>query len=99
MQKLVERAADARHAAQVEAYNSIVIGGMTLVFAAFLAVLGIVLWRHRNDDDGIYRLFACAAWLVAVFLTIPGVWSFVDPWTWAAINYPDLWIAHKLPKI
>jgi len=93
----------AMRAARMEAYSSMVSGALCLLVAAGMVLAGRWLWRLAHDDnsgwDEDWTIGACVLWGLAFFIAIPGIWSFIDPWVWATLSNPELWIAKKTFKL
>jgi hypothetical protein len=89
----------ARGAAVTEAYSCLV-GSLIWFLLAIVALsIGRFLWRVGNDkdhdDDGMAFFFSIVAFIAAGILFMPGLWTWIDPWTWTTINHPELWIAKQ----
>lgn len=87
----------AKGAAQVEGYSYLVGGAVSLAISATFACIGYLLLRkiiHDGWDEFTWMPVGLCVAGALIALSI-GVWDIVDPWTWAAINHPELWIAKK----
>jgi len=84
-------------AARVEGYSVLVGGVLYLVGAVALAIFGWMLIKESNKKmDHEWWAFPGGSMLVAgVVLGIAGVLTLADPWTWATINHPELWLAKQ----
>jgi O-antigen/teichoic acid export membrane protein len=85
-------------AVRVEVYS-------TLMAAAWVTLIGfglawLAIWIARKDDwDSERFIIVSLAGGIAALLVAIGIWQFIDPWTWAALNQPELWIAKKVVKL
>jgi hypothetical protein len=89
----------ARGVAQVEGVSTIVAGCIALGIAALLSGIGVCMWRSQTDRYGDYdgqNIILVIIGFFAIFAFLLGLWQVIDPWTWTAINHPDLWIAKKV---
>lgn len=92
--------AAARGAVRVEAYSSMMASAIALVAAVVLAILGYRLFnKGRKEDEEGWMLVGGILLFVALVVFFRGIWGFVDPWVYAAINNPDVWIAKKVLKL
>lgn len=105
MDKLAELAAQyaphviqaSRDAVMVEVYSQF--AGAAVCLATGLLCLYASWWcfkANRIDPYSDWWLPAGAAGVLGAALILPALWTIVDPWTWAAIYHPDLWIAKKV---
>lgn len=94
-----------RGAARVEAYSTLMSGGMMLVLGlAFLGGAGFMYrlgCKIRDSDDSYYdgegQFIICGVLtLISAGPLLAGIWCFIDPWVYATISNPDLWIAKKV---
>lgn len=87
----------AREAVMIEVYQSFIGALICLAISAVLLYVAVRLDRARrlNPYDNLEILETAAA-LFAAILAIPIIWTILDPWTWAAVYHPDLWIAKKV---
>ena len=91
-------------AARIEGYSMVVAGVMMLLVGVITLVLGILVLRqicsdYGTKDNGLLFLCAGALMIVALIFTPIGSWYLVDPWTWAAVNHPEAYLAKKVFKI
>ncbi len=91
-----------RGATQIEAYSTLAGGVMSITIACIVGKCGLMLWNTQNKDDfdrpmirGAGVVFA----VIALIIAMVGIRAFADPWTWVAINNPDLWIAKRVFKL
>jgi hypothetical protein len=92
----------ALQATRVEAHSTLVGSFMWFGWAMLCLFIGRYCWRKNVCDDldmpfgriGAGILFCVAAGFFAI-----AIWSWVDPWTWVALNHPELWIAKKALRI
>jgi hypothetical protein len=82
-------------AARIEAFSWLASSTLWFGGAAALAFLGHFLVTKSNDDDWDKQWFGVgvASYLGAALCFLPGIWKWLDPWTWTAISHPELWIA------
>lgn len=87
----------ALEAARVEAFSCLM--GSLIWFGLALAacLLGRFLYRksHEENWDNDWVFLAFVSWAVAGGLCVPGVWAWIDPWTWITISHPELWLAKQ----
>lgn len=86
----------AKEAARTEALSSLAGGGM----AALIAIVGAIafrwLWR-RDDLDETGRIMMLVLAGLAASISAPvAIWSVIDPWVWATLSRPELWLAKKV---
>jgi hypothetical protein len=92
----------ARQAASIEGYSTLVGSLLWLLSAACLILSGRYLWNItcKDEFDTSFVKLASGLILLAAFpCLLSGIWSIIDPWTWTAINHPDLWIAKRILKL
>lgn len=92
----------ARGAAQVEAYSAMASGALLVALALAFAAAGRYLWISESEYssfDGERRFFGGALVTIGVVTLAIAAWQFMDPWTWTAINNPDLWLAKKVLRL
>jgi hypothetical protein len=89
----------AKGAAQVQGWTQIVSGIMGLIVAAALAKAARWIYpkaKAANDMNDIPLWIAFALLCGASFVfTMCSLWDLASPWTYVAINHPELWIAKK----
>lgn len=92
-------------AARVEAYSSLAGATLALVVSA-LGFYGSYFFYKKvmaetdgYDDNTLFLIPCVLLGVVAAIAGLAGVWSWVDPWTWTAINHPELWLAKQAFKI
>lgn len=84
-------------AARIDGYSILVSGALALLFVVML--VGVGEWFRRRvtidkwSEDTYWVTVIC--WSIAGIVLIPALWSIVDPWTWAAIYSPEVWVAKK----
>ena len=80
----------AKQAATMEAYSCLASSFLCFLVAA---IAGYVAWlfKKTNDKDWIPGVFIFG--ILSLLISLPGFWAWIDPWTWAAMNHPELWIA------
>ena len=84
--------ADAAKAAVVtEVYSTLMGSLMALGFAVASFVLGKVIWKADED----FKFLAIIPWLITAICAAIFVWNWIDPWTWTALNHPELWLAKR----
>jgi hypothetical protein len=97
----------ALEAARIEAISTLVVGVWCLLLATMITLgalkFGKVLYRkpHNYDDkwDDAWIAVPVFGMLMAGILFLFGAWALLDPWTWTALNHPDLYIAKKVLKL
>jgi hypothetical protein len=92
----------ARGAVKIEALSAMVGGGMLVLVSAVLITAARVLWGYKTRDsfnEGVPRVIAGIIFAVALITSCCAIWAFIDPWTWTAINNPDLYLAKKILKL
>jgi hypothetical protein len=82
-------------AARMQAFSWLASSALWFGGAAALAFLGHFLMVKSNDHDWSEQWFGVgiASYFGAALCLLPGVWVWLDPWTWTTINHPELWIA------
>jgi hypothetical protein len=82
-------------AVRMNAYSILVAGTFSIVIGAALAFAGIWLASKTwSDDWNEIKWLPASLLLAAAFCFIlTGGWAWVNPWTWTAINHPELWLA------
>lgn len=89
-------------AARVEAYSTLVASLEEFVIGAVFLLVAKKLAAFKTKDD-FYQVFpyigAGLCGIIGLLLVAGGLWSVIDPWTWTALNHPELWLAKKAFKI
>lgn len=87
----------AKGAAVVEGYSSIVQGVVGLVFAGGLVFLASWFYKKMctEDWDDIVWIPICFCGIGAAIFAAFGLTNLLNPWTWTAINHPELWLAKQ----
>ncbi len=86
-------------AVRVEAYSVLVSGFLAGIAAVICGRACYKALRIAQAKKEGYELFAIICFFtgcVCVLLTVAAVWKIVDPWVWAALFHPDLWLAKKV---
>ena len=86
----------AKQAATMEAYSCLASSAMWFLVAG---IFGYVAYRFKKTDDEDWLLAVITFGILSVLISLPGIWAWIDPWTWAAINHPELWIAKTSLKL
>lgn len=92
----------AKGAARIEGYSSLAGSLIAAAIAGVLAYGGNYLRTLEVEDDIDAPIAHAFGYLVLGFSLIPAaiaLWAWIDPWTWTAINSPELWIAKKTLKL
>lgn len=92
----------ARGAVRVEAYSAMAGAIEAAIVAGLMALVARYLWSYETKDSfdsGIPRAFAFLLFGAAIIPFSVALWAFLDPWTWVAINNPDLYLAKKIFKL
>src|SRR3954467_12361957 len=92
----------ARGAVRVEVYSVLASSLIQILVATLLIIAGRRLWAWKTNDDfdGWFPPTAASVLFgVAAICSMMAVWNWIDPWTWVAMNNPDLWLAKKVLKI
>lgn len=84
----------ARGAAITEAWSSLVMAIIVLVFGIGLILLS--LWVCRRKWDDLQYLFGGMGIVIGTIMMVAGIAQILDPWLWTTLKYPDLWIAKKI---
>lgn len=83
---------------RIEVYSTLVSSFIWLAFG-IVCLLGMRWsWPQTPKDDldlpwG--KIGAIAGALVGAICIASFVWIWIDPWTWTALNHPELWLAKK----
>lgn len=92
----------ALEAARVEAYSTLASSLISAAFAVAFIWAARWCWKHNVIDDldipwgKVGGIVSAIGAIICLAITI---WCWADPWTWAAINHPELWIAKTILKI
>ncbi len=95
----------ARAAMQIEAYSNLTFSLLWFLMAFASFRFGLFLCNHEYDVDNFSDLpsfskvvGALLIGLATVFI-LPGVWNWINPWTWMMINHPDIALARHAFRI
>ncbi len=89
----------AREAAQVEAYQALTAGGFCAAIAAAIAA-GIYWMQKKEMLDGDSRfIITMIGAVIGIALLSIAIWTFIDPWVWATLSQPELWLAKRALKL
>jgi hypothetical protein len=94
--------AAARGAVRVEAYSMMASSVVCIIAAIACFKGGSYLWAYVSESQysmGEPKFFAGILFLATAILAWIAIWNVIDPWTWTAINNPDLWLAKKILKL
>jgi len=88
-------------AARMEAYSWLAAAAMWVVVGSGMAYAAFFLFKKIIEDNWDDFLIVPASILgLAAFVALcSSLWVFIDPWTWTAINQPELWIAKRALKL
>ena len=93
----------AKQAVVVEAYSTLFSSIIKLCLAAAFAGIGLRLIKMfpEFDDDWLLppRFVGFSFLAISLIPLIMGVWNWIDPWTWVAMNHPELWLAKQILHI
>lgn len=92
----------ARGAVRIEAISCMTSAVAWAIFLALVLWSANWLWGYETADkfnSGIPKFFAGTLAFFSVGGLILCVYTFIDPWTWTAINNPDLYLAKKILKL
>jgi hypothetical protein len=84
----------AKQAVVTTVYSQLVGSVIPLAISVIFLKAGQWLWE-QDDDDGFLKLFACLAWGVTLVSISVFCWQWIDPWTWIALNHPELYLAKR----
>lgn len=88
----------AKAAVRTEVYSTLVSSVIWLAFAVAMGLVARWLWRlkPRDASDRPIAIFgAVIASLIAAACGASFLWHWIDPWTWTALNHPELWLAKQ----
>ena len=80
----------AKGAATMEAYSCLASSFLWFLVAA---IAGYVAYRFKKTNDNDWMPEVIVFGILSVLISLRGFWAWIDPWTWAAMNHPELWIA------
>lgn len=94
----------AKGAARMEGYSTLAGAGFSILLAVGLGFMGWRFWRWApldpdHDDINPFHIFAALIFIIAAVIGCIAIWPVIDPWTWAMINNPELWLAKRALKI
>lgn len=92
----------ALEAARMEAYSNLVSNFFWLITGGIILLGARWFWQMKIEDDdykGCARVFGVFLGCVAVIIIIASIANFADPWLWATLKNPELWIAKKVLKL
>jgi hypothetical protein len=58
-------------------------------------VSAFAAYRFKKTDDDDWMPAVIIFSIISLLTFMPGMWAWIDPWTWTTINHPELWIAKK----
>lgn len=83
-----------KQAATMEAYSCL--ASSLLWFILAIAALAVSRFFYKKTKSyGDWWIGTIIFGVIGTILLLPGLWYWIDPWTWAAINHPELWIAKR----
>lgn len=89
----------AKGAASVEAMSVLASGAICTVVAIGCGLFTYRAVKHviadTDHDDIGWFIGAICAGLTTGITGIRALWAFLDPWTWAALTHPELWLAKR----
>lgn len=87
----------AMSAVRVAAYSTLMNGLLLFAVAAACAFGARLMWSKIKAGDWVEEaIIGPVLLLVAAGVTLTiGLWCWVDPWTWAAVAHPELWLAKR----
>lgn len=82
----------AKQAATMEAYSCL---ASSFLWFFVAAIAGYIAYRFKKTEDDDWVPAVIIFGILATLISMPGVWAWIDPWTWVTIKHPELWIAKK----
>jgi hypothetical protein len=92
----------AKGAARVEAYSSLASSLIAVIIGYAIYRIGEFLRVKKCKDSFDDGSVHAAGYVLILLSLIPfaiALWVWIDPWTWTAINHPELWIAKRTLKL
>lgn len=89
-------------AVRIEGYSTLVTGLTVSVIGGVITYLGYYLWKieiEDKTDEPIAHAFGFFLGLIGLITITVGLYTFIDPWTWAAFTHPELWLAKKAMRL